>query len=110
MAGTKSARFTPSGGEGGESPPLNFMGYFWKEFFHAAGVSQVKEKSIWKKIKDIDKSSTVCSSAEYGEIKPSDEDMENGYVDMGELNPVPQFFGISLGSFGSLRRHRPLNK
>ena len=49
----------------------------------------VKENKSANKERDMDKSSTVCSSAAYGEIVASQEQIEAGYVDMGEMNPSP---------------------
>ena len=53
----------------------------------------------------MDKSSTVCSSAEYGEIKVTGDDWEEGYTDMGELRRSPMLHVMSMMS-----PFKPMNK
>ena len=49
----------------------------------------VKENTSANKESDMDKSSTVCSSASDRSVVASQDQIEEGYVDFGELNPSP---------------------
>jgi len=49
----------------------------------------VKENTSHNREPDMDKSSTVCSSATDGSVVASQDQVEEGYVDLGEMNPSP---------------------
>jgi hypothetical protein len=59
---------------------------------------------------DMEKSSIHCRDWEGVARSVNSEEFETGAVLREELNPIPQYFAISLGSYGPPRRHRPLNK
>jgi len=54
----------------------------------------VKENTSHNRARDMDKSSVVCSSAADGAVVASQEQIEDGYVDLGEMNPSP--WGIHM--------------
>ena len=54
----------------------------------------VKDNTSANHEPDMDKSSVVCSSAADGAVVASQEQIEDGYVDLGEMNPSP--WGIHM--------------